>query len=124
MAIKMNIPPTDPFIAGIKTGVDYGSHFGTKPIVGAVSKQQVIKGVEQAQEVTATETIHSGVFNTGMAITVEGGRTLNLGNFESARVGVTVTVPCDHATLNDAYEWATNWVSEKIDEAVKAAKGV
>jgi gamma-glutamyltranspeptidase len=57
-----------------------------------------------------------------MAITVEGGRVMNLGNYETARIGVSITVPCSTATLDEAYNFGTTWVSEKIEEAVKAAK--
>lgn len=103
-------------------GKDYGEHLGTKPITAHTSTMKTVKGKEQPSGMSETETVHPGVFTSGMTITVEGGRTINLGNFESARVGVTITVPCDQAGLNDAYEWATNWVSERIDEAMKEAK--
>lgn len=124
MALKMGggkaVPP--------KTGTDYTEHLGfaaqkSKPVTGIVTKEQTVSGKTIAGGTSETSTLHPGVFTNGMSITVEGGRTLNLGNYESARIGVHITVPCDNDSLNEAYEYATNWVSEKIDEAVKIAKG-
>lgn len=105
---------------------DYSSHLKTptaKPITGSSTTTKVVAGTEMPAGISESETIHPGVFTDGMSITVEGGRTLNLGNYESARVGVSITVPCDKDTLNDAYTFATEWVSEKINEAVELAKG-
>lgn len=104
------------------TGVDYQQHLQTHPIVGAVATSKSTKGEKIAESLEGTETIHPGVFSNGMSITVEGGRVLNLGNYETARIGVHITVPCDKASLEEAYTYATNWVSEKIEEAVKLAK--
>ena len=59
---------------------------------------------------------------TGCSITVAGGRTLNLGNYESARIDVAITVPCDPEVLQGAYDWASDWVSSKITEAVSQVK--
>lgn len=111
-------------------GVDYG--FGdsqmavkmVKPVKGVVTTQVKHSGDAIPSEKEEEEVINPGVFGSGMQIAVEGGRTLNLGNFESARVNVTITVPCDPDTLNEAYEFATGWVSDKLEEAVKAAKGL
>jgi len=116
MALKL---PTTP---AVKTGVDYNQHLHTKPVTGIVSTSKAVKGEEIAGSASETKVLHPGVFSNGMSITVEGGRTMNLGNYESARVGVSITVPCDKDSLNDAYAYATSWVSEKIEEAVKMAK--
>lgn len=106
-------------------GVDYGlgpKVEKSKPVVATVTKETKVKG-EMMVDKSETQTLNPGVFGNGMQIAVEGGRTLNLGNYESARVGVTITVPCNEETLNAAYEYATEWVSGKIEEAVKQAKG-
>jgi hypothetical protein len=49
---------------------------------------------------------------------VEGGRVLNLGNYESARITVAITVPTTVDQLSEAYEFASDWVSAKIEESV------
>jgi hypothetical protein len=103
-------------------GVDYGKHLTAKPVVAHVSTSKAVKGAEVASSVEESKTLHKGVFTDGTLITVEGSRTLNLGNYESARVGVTLTVPCTKDTVDDAYEYATNWITGKIEEAVALAK--
>ena len=87
-----------------------------------VSTSKAVKGEEIAGSLSETQTLHSGVYSDGMSIRVEGGRVMNLGNYETARVGVTITVPCSKETLEEAYSYATEWVSEKINEAVAQAK--
>lgn len=51
------------------------------------------------------------------------GRTINLGNFESVKVNVGLHVPCSKAGIEAAYDWATDWVGDKLSEATKAAQG-
>ena len=108
----------------IKTGVSYTQHLGkAKPIVGMTSTEHSIAGKPVAGGVAESKTLNPGVFTEGMSIMVGGGRTLNLGNYESARVDVHITVPCEKNSLDAAYDFATTWVSERIEEAVKLAKG-
>lgn len=109
-------------------GVDYSQHVGgsthtAKPVTGMVTQQKTVSGQEIPGGVSQSETLHSGVFTDGMSITVEGGRVINLGNYETARVGVSITVPCTKDTLDESYEFATEWVSQKITEAVNSAQG-
>jgi hypothetical protein len=74
-----------------------------------------------------THVLHQGTMNKpGSAqLRVEGGRTINLGNYESARIGITVSVSCEQTVegLEGAYDFATSWVSEKMEQAVKEVKG-
>ena len=107
---------------GTPKGVDYQQHLTTKPVTGMVSTSKSVSGTEIAGSLSETQTLHQGVFSNGMSITVEGGRVMNLGNYETARIGVTITVPCSKDTLDEAYAYATGWVSEKIEEALKLAK--
>lgn len=109
-----------------KPGVDYATHLTpktvTKPITGYQTTAKKIGNEPEAQEVTETQTIHKGIITDGHVIRVAGSRTLNLGNFESARIEVGIEVPTSKDELEDAYEFATTWVSDKIDSAVKLAK--
>lgn len=105
------------------TGVDYQKHLQTKPVTGMVSTSKAVSGNPIAESASESKTLHPGVYNDGMSITIEGGRVINLGNYETARIGVTITVPCSKDTLEEAYTYATEWVSEKIEAAVKDAKG-
>lgn len=106
----------------LKTGKDYSQHLHTQPVTGMKTTAKTVKGQQIAESGGETEILNEAVYTNGMSITVDGGRTLNLGNYESAKIGVTITVPCDKETLEEAYAFATEWVSQKIDEAVKLAK--
>lgn len=48
------------------------------------------------------------------SVTVDYHLTMNLGNFESARIGVSVQVPCYKEEIDDAYEFAAAWAEERI----------
>lgn len=50
---------------------------------------------------------------------VKGGATLNLGNFESARVDVFFSVPCYPEEVLDAFEFAKEFVDSKLAGEVK-----
>jgi hypothetical protein len=44
------------------------------------------------------------------------GLTLNLGNFESARIDVQVEIPCDVDEIDNAYEQAVAFACERLNE--------
>lgn len=52
-----------------------------------------------------------------------GSHTINLGNYESAKISVGITVPCNKDEINETYDFATDWVSQKLAEAIKIVKG-
>lgn len=98
----------------------YDQHLTSDPVQCITTTSKLIKGTEYDVH-SAEEVVHKGVFtkkNTGMKIEFAGGRTINLGNYESARVDVRITVPCDPEALEEAYQFASEWVSEKINAAV------
>lgn len=54
-------------------------------------------------------------------VAVEMSMTVNLGNFESARISVALTVPCYQEEHEEAYEYARKWVEKKtLAEASEA----
>ena len=107
----------------------YTQHLETKPVTSFTSVEHLTKNEpvpHPGNKAGETKMEHPGMFTalSNMSISVEGGRTLNLGNYESARIGVTITVPCDPNSLGEAYDWASEWVSERINDAVNDAKGL
>jgi len=42
------------------------------------------------------------------------GLTLNLGRYESARIDVSLSVPCYPAEVQETYEFVSKWVSERV----------
>jgi hypothetical protein len=55
-------------------------------------------------------------------VTAGGGHTINLGNYESAKITVEISMPCRKQDLSETYDFCTDWVSSKMEEAVKSAK--
>jgi hypothetical protein len=55
-------------------------------------------------------------------VTVNAGQTVNLGNYESVKVSVALSLPTHVHDLDASYEFASDWVSTKMAEAVKAIK--
>jgi hypothetical protein len=49
-------------------------------------------------------------------VAVDYALTINLGNFESAKIGVSVTVPCYVEEINQAYEFAQAWAEERVSK--------
>lgn len=110
---------------------EYAAHLGdapqtkvTKPITGSALTEKLKKGQVTESHPSVSEMIHPGVFSSnGMQITCEGSRTINLGNYESARIGVSITVPCEASNLQDAYTFATEWVSARIQSEMAQMSG-
>lgn len=51
------------------------------------------------------------------------GMTMNMGNFESARVDVGITVPCDHEKHEECYDWSKDFVEERIKTELQKLRG-
>jgi len=107
----------------------YEAHLNSEPIQATttVYKSKVDGGTKtEALESSTEEVVNKGVVmsaNEMYKIEVGGGMTVNLGNFESARLDIRIVVPCAKSEIEDAYEWASDWVSGKIQESMKAIKG-
>ena len=65
------------------------------------------------------EPLTSSAFPPGIEpafVKVAAGGTYNLGNFESMRLDVSVTLPCLPDDIDATYERASDFVSEKLGE--------
>jgi hypothetical protein len=51
------------------------------------------------------------------------GLTLNLGDYEAARLDVSLTVPCYLADIDAADKYAAEWCSERITQEVQEIRG-
>lgn len=49
--------------------------------------------------------------------------THNLGNYTSAKVGVSIKVPCTHAEVDEVYTFAKTWTDKKLNELVTELQG-
>ncbi len=64
---------------------------------------------------------------TPASVKVEMGMTINLGNYESAKITVALIQPCYSEEKDAAYDYAKRWVEERTlkeaEEARKFAQG-
>ena len=57
------------------------------------------------------------------SIHVSGGRTMNLGNFESVKFSASISMPCSKDQLEETYNFCLKWVDEKLQAATEQNKG-
>ena len=105
----------------------YAEHLGAPTLAkptAVVSVEKKTAGVEWSAPPTEAEN-PAGAFPTnGMKVTIEGSHTVNLGNYESARIGVSLTIPCSPENLEEAYSWGLDWCGKRIQKEVNSAKGI
>ena len=53
----------------------------------------------------------------------EASYTHNMTNYESARVNVSIKIPCLHVEVDEAFEYAKSWVDEKLNAVNAEIKG-
>lgn len=109
----------------------YASHLGAQSAPLAVTKPSgsvTITGTTLPKNVPASQNpeVAGWMATDGPSamLKVGGGKTLNLGDFNSVKVYIEVSLPCSPQALNEAYDFGTNWVSEKLEEAEQAIQGM
>jgi hypothetical protein len=72
-----------------------------------------------------TVTVHKGIQTSGepCKVRVSGGQTISTAPYETVRLDISLEMPCDKAQLEETFEFVSDWVSEKIINAVKQIKG-
>ncbi len=86
--------------------------------MACVTKQYILKkkeGVPQATDVPLE--IHRFVTDP-VRIDTRVGITLNLGNFEFARIDIGVVVPCYKEEMDDAFAWSREWATERLKSEI------
>lgn len=101
---------------------DYSEHLGGETKAVAVKpkiKLSVTKKTGSAAPVTVKEESKELkpviCSSTPAIITVSAGRTINLGDFNSAKVEVSLSYPCDPDDIENAYEHVFGWVDGKME---------
>jgi predicted ATPase len=88
-----------------------------------ISKEILDKGSivaeEHKSEVVHAEPIEKGNDTPWCEVGFEAGYTHNLGNYRSARAGVSLVIPCKHGEINGVYEFAKEWVNARLTEVVE-----
>lgn len=110
----------------------YDQHFTeqikTSAVIGTKTVHHTVSG--QADATKPDTQTHEKVMDSGFipphelcTMYVRGGRKFNMGNYESMEVSVGISIPCRKDDFNDMYEFASDYVSEKISEAAIEIKG-
>jgi len=68
------------------------------------------------EEVTNEKIEIAGFAVEPARVQVDYGLTLSLGNFESARLGVSVSLPCYREEIDEAYQFAQQWATDRLGE--------
>lgn len=89
------------------------------PITATVTRTYGKIGKPEAQD----EVIEVKGFVTQPAqVEIGYGLTLNIGNYESARVDVRITVPCYKEETDAAYDYAKTWAEERVRREVDSVR--
>lgn len=88
-----------------------------------VTRQFAKAGKDVGESTSKEEEIAVSRFVTEPArVHVEMGMTVNLGNYESCRISVAITVPCYYEEHEAAYEYARSWVEKRTLVEVQEAR--
>lgn len=122
MALKMN--------NNVPTGTKpnpFDVHLNPAQGQVAVTKVTTQKDGSKDEKVLLQEnpTVHSGIQTKGepCKVRVGGGTTIQTVPYENVRIDVHLEVPCEKSDIDSTYEFASDWVSEKIAAAIKQVKG-
>lgn len=85
-----------------------------KPVVASVNMIQADGSESDSQETVGEVQITAGVPEA--KVEFQCGLTKNLGNYESLKFHVGITIPCSLEDANEAYTQAKQWVDAKVNE--------
>lgn len=92
-------------------------------VTAVVHRQYTQNNAPVGEAKTTNETLEVHQFVTEPAkVGVNMGLTLNLGNFESARIDVSISVPCYREETDEAYRYAREWVETRLGEEVQSVR--
>jgi hypothetical protein len=94
-----------------------------EPIVANIEVEKK-SGKTSVEKTETQEHLEDVIVTKKMAnIGFKGGMTFNLGDFNSARVDVSLYYPCEIDQLDETYEKVKAWVDSKIEKIVQEVKG-
>jgi hypothetical protein len=85
-----------------------------KPGKATISVQHKGTGVEQTtqQAVGEPKTLEGATCNVG----IEASMTINLGDYNSVRIGCSLHLPCYHDEIDEVFDFGKQWVDEKMQQ--------
>lgn len=94
-----------------------------KPATAVVQDQFKDKGAVISEN-TAHETVHEVPIKQTVPaaqlceVCVDLSFTKNLGNYQSAKVGVSIKIPCDYTEVDKAFDYAKEWSDNRLNQLV------
>lgn len=55
-------------------------------------------------------------------VLVKVGATLNMGDYNSVRLDVGLSVPCNHAEIDEVFGFAKTWVDDRLNSMIAETK--
>lgn len=86
-----------------------------------ISSTEVVGTVQVGQAHTQIK-VHPGVVGS-CRVGCSGGRTVNLGNYNSVKIGAWLEMPTSPDTINETFDFVSSWVSEQLEKAIKTTGG-
>lgn len=103
----------------------YAQHLAAADATAVVKTEIKSGGLKVSEKGGDSEVVAPGLFHSnGMSLEVNCSQTVNLGDFNSAKISVGLRVPCSPDNLNDAYAWALGWCGQRVMSEVASAKGM
>ena len=87
-----------------------------KQAVGTVSTTKRINKVETEEEVREDVGEPQMFTDPPCNVGFSAGLTINLGDFNNAKVQVSINVPCKHDEIDETFEFTKRWVDDNISE--------
>lgn len=84
-------------------------------------KSQVIseKSGEEKVDVPAEAVAKEATSEPWCEVGVEASYTMNLGDFNSTRLQVSLKVPCQHGEIDQVFEFGKDWVDQKMQSMIE-----
>ena len=79
------------------------------------------EAIIQTKERQVSEKVNTPKNSGGEArVDYEAGVTLNMGDFESARVSIRISLPCEArpSKLDKMFEFGRGWVSDRLEQEI------
>lgn len=100
---------------------------GKKPLLSAQLKKATVHETvatpekKEPEEVSYTldgldDSVQLAEAHTTVAVNL--GMTVNLGNYNSAKVGVILTMPCSPKDIDGTFGFAKSWVEDRVQELI------
>jgi hypothetical protein len=105
MAIKFDKKPAPPW-----DEVSPGESVEMKTAIGTIDIQHPDKSETHQQEIVKEVLALEALCNVG----VQASKTINLGNYNNIKIGVSLHMPCPVGGIEGAYEFTKNWVDTKM----------